>query len=308
MFHKCSHQLVRTSTRNPDTATFAEWWATFKKDPIKGVATAIRELGRKLEEIGRRKANRRSGRDPSALLQSFQDAPFALEMVLLPAGSFVMGSPEGEAGRADDEGPPRQVTVAGFAIGRYPVTFDEYDHCCEEMNWEKPDDRDWGRGKRPVIDLTWLDARAYVSWLSEKTGRDYRLASEAEWEYACRAGTATAYWWGDAFDSKKANTAEGGTGRTTEVGSYPANPWGLSDMLGNVYEWVEDHWHKNYRGAPNDGRAWVDAEAQENNPRVRRGGSWLRHRGYARCALRYRVNPINRQVDAGFRVVCSSPS
>ena len=238
----------------------------------------------------------------------FQDAPFAPEMVVLPAGSFLMGSPEGEAGRSVHQGPQRQVTVAGFAIGRYPVTFDEYDHCCAEMNWEKPDDRGWGRGKRPVINVTWLDARAYASWLSEKTGRDYRLASEAEWEYACRAGTQTAFWWGDGFDPAMANTSESRRGRTSEVGSYPANAWGLFDTLGNVSQWVEDHYHSSYLDAPNDGRAWVDAGAQENRPRVLRGGSWSSRQVSARCASRFRLNPNSRSNSFGFRVVCSSPS
>jgi len=239
----------------------------------------------------------------------FQDGPFAPEMVFLPAGSFLMGSPEGEPGRSKSEGPQRTVTVAGFAIGRYPVTFDEYDRCCEEMSREKPDDRGWGRGKRPVINVTWFDARAYVSWLSEKTGRDYRLASEAEWEYACRAGTTTAYWWGDTFDPAIANTREGGKGRTSEVGSYPANPWGLFDMPGNVWEWVADHWHADYLAAPNDGRAWVDAVAEENRFRVLRGGFWSSDRGTARCASRYiDIGPDDRGSDVGFRVVCSSPS
>ena len=185
----------------------------------------------------------------------FEDAPFAPEMVVLPAGSFLMGSPDGEAGRRKNEGPQRQLTVAGFAIGRYPVTFAEYDHFCEATVRKKPDDQNWGRGKMPAINVSWNEAVAYTAWLAEQTGKRYRLPSEAEWEYACRAGTTTAYWWGDDFDAAKANTSEGGLGRTTEVGSYPANPWGLFDTLGNVWEWVEDHLHGTYEGAPSDGRS-----------------------------------------------------
>jgi formylglycine-generating enzyme required for sulfatase activity len=236
----------------------------------------------------------------------FQDAPFAPEMVVLPAGSFLMGSPKSEAGRKGDESPQRQVTVASFAIGRYPVTFDEYDDCCVRMNWEKPDDHGWGRGKRPVINVTWLDARAYVSWLSEKTARDYRLASEAEWEYACRAGTKTAYWWGDQFDPGMANTSESGPGRTTEVNCYPANPWGLFDTLGNVDEWAEDYYHSSYKTAPCDGRAWLDPTAEDDR-RVLRGGSWVNRRVSARCAARHRVDSLGLSFDIGFRAVCSSP-
>jgi formylglycine-generating enzyme required for sulfatase activity len=228
-------------------------------------------------------------------------------MVALEGGTFLMGSPEGEAGRSDDEGPQHEVTVAGFAIGRYPVTFAEYDHFCDATGREKPEDKGWGRGRMPVISVSWRDAVAYTAWLAEQTGKRYRLPSEAEWEYACRAGTQTAYWWGDAFDSKKANTLEGGTARTTEVGSYPANPWGLFDTLGNVWEWVEDHYHENYMGAPSAGRAWVDATAENDRPRVLRGGSWVDDRHLARCADRLSDSPLDRDVGFGFRVVCSSP-
>ena len=172
----------------------------------------------------------------------FQDALWAPEMVVLPAGSFLMGSPEGEAGRRENEGPQRQVDVASFAIGRYPVTFDEYDHFCEAMGNRKAFNIGSGRGRTPVISVSWHDAVDFAAWLSKQTGKTYRLPSEAEWEYACRAGTTTAYWWGDDFDPRMANTAGGGPGRTTEVGSYPANPWGLFDMLGNVWEWAKDDW------------------------------------------------------------------
>ncbi len=248
--------------------SLAEWWATFKKDPIRGIATAIRALGRALVEIGRRQAKHRDARQNATALRSFQDAPFAPEMVVLPAGSFLMGSPEGETGRHKPEGPQREVIVAGFAIGRYPVTFAEYDHFCEAAGWKMPDDESWGRGRMPVINVSWDDAVAYAVWLSEQTGKRYRLPSEAEWEYACRAGTATAYWWGDDFNAKKANTEEGGPGRTTEVGSYPANPWGLFDTLGNVSEWVEDHWHDTYEGAPPDTQAWLSTPAGTYHDRV----------------------------------------
>jgi len=238
----------------------------------------------------------------------FSDAPFAPEMIVLPPGSFLMGSPDGEAGRDDDEGPQGRVTVAGFAVGRYPVTFAEYDHFCEATGRKKPGDKGWGRRRMPVIDVTWDDAAMYAMWLSEQTGKTYRLPSEAEWEYACRAATRTAYWWGDVFDPKMAHTRESGIGRTAEVGSHPANPWGLFDTLGNVWEWVEDHWHGTYTDARSDGRAWVDPAAEDARPRVRRGGSWLYNQHNARCASRNRNDPDDRNDNIGFRVACSSPS
>ena len=191
-------------------------------------------------------------------LSVFRDALFAPELVVIPAGEFMMGSTAEEDGGYEDERPQHRVTISErFALGRYPVTFNEYDRFCEETRWEKPaDDNSWGRGRRPVINVSWLDAQAYVTWLSRGTGRAYRLPSESEWEYACRAGTTTRYSFGDAKTPDKANFADSSLQRTTEVGAYPANLWGLLDMHGNVFEWVEDNWHDNYRDAPSDGAVW----------------------------------------------------
>ena len=178
---------------------------------------------------------------------------------MIPAGEFMMGSTEDEEGGHEDEQPRHRVTIGRrFAIGRYPVTFAEYDRFCEAMGREKPNDQGWGRERRPVINVSWQDAQAYIAWLSQETGRTYRLPSEAEWEYACRAGTTSRYTFGDAITSDDANYADLALGRTSEVGAYPANEWGLHDMHGNVWEWVEDDWHENYRGAPTDGSAWKD--------------------------------------------------
>jgi formylglycine-generating enzyme required for sulfatase activity len=224
-----------------------------------------------------------------------------------------MGSPDDEAGRDEDEGPPMDVTVGSFAIGRYPVTFDEWDACVAAggCNGVMPKE-DWGRGRMPVVDVSWHHALAYTKWLSEATGRSCRLPSEAEWEFACRAGKDTAYYWGDEFDPKMANTKESGPGRTTAVGSFAAepNPWGLHDMSGNVLEWVQDQYHANYAdpNRPDDGRAWVDAPAGDNRPRVLRGGSWNHYQVYARCANRLMYTPNDRYFNIGFRVACSSPS
>jgi formylglycine-generating enzyme required for sulfatase activity len=229
------------------------------------------------------------------------DAPWCPEMVVIPAGRFLMGSPEGEAGSSDDERPQHEVTIAHpFALGRYPVTFGEYDQFCEKTFRPRLGDKGWGRGRRPVIGVSWVDATDYCAWLSMQTGKPYRLPSEAEWEYACRAGTTTAYWWGDRFDATKANAA-GKVGRTSEVGSYLANPWGLFDMHGNVWEWCEDLWHDDYNDAPRDGAAWVAGRPSE---RVRRGGSFEDRPRALRSAVRDPREPDDRGF-RGFRVARS---
>jgi formylglycine-generating enzyme required for sulfatase activity len=234
----------------------------------------------------------------------FRDAPFAPELVVIPAGEFMMGSPERDEGRYDDERPQHRVKIGQrFAIGRYPVTFDEYDRFCEAARREKPGDEGWGRRRRPVINVSLDDAQAYVAWLSQETGKAYRLSSEAEWEYSCRAGTTTRYWFGDAITPENANYADSRLARTSEVGAYPANDWGLNEMHGNVWEWVEDDWHENYRGAPTDGSAWKDAGGARN-PRlcVLRGGSW--DNSPRSCRSAYRVSPGSnfRFSLVGFRV------
>ena len=236
------------------------------------------------------------------------DAPWCPEMVVIPAGDFMMGSPETEAGRSGDEGPQHRVTIAhSLAIGKFPVTFDEYDHFCAATAYDKPEDQGWGRGRRPVINVSWDDAKAYCAWLSQVTGKPYRLPSEAEWEYACRAGTTTRYAWGDKVTPEKTNYAESKLGKTTEVGAYPPNPWGLHDMHGNVWEWCEDCWHDTYQGAPDDGRAWGGEDGGNCDWRVLRGGSWDDGQDSGRAAARG-VNPYVRNGSVGFRVVCSSPS
>lgn len=235
-------------------------------------------------------------------------------MVVIPAGRFLMGSPPGEPKRSDDEGPPHEVRIAKpFAMGVYAVTFDDYDRFCDSSKHSKPDDRGWGRNKRPVINVSWMDAQAYCDWLSEQTGHRYRLPSEAEWEYACRAGTTTPFHFGERLTTDQANfdgnyTYNGSaTGeyrqQTLPVGSFPANAFGLYDMHGTVWEWCQDVWHDNYTGAPIDGSAWETGE----NWWVVRGGSWNYGPAYVRSAYRDFHGPVNRLVFIGFRVVCSSP-
>ncbi len=237
-------------------------------------------------------------------LAPFVDAPWCPEMVVIPSGTFPMGSPEKEVGRYDDERPQHKVTIGRrFAIGRTPVTFAVYDHFCEVTKRAKPWDQGWGRGKRPVINVRWRDAVACCEWLAKETGQSYRLPSEAEWEYAARAGTTTRYAWGDAITPTNANYSESKLGKTTEVGAFPPNPWGLYDMHGNIWEWVEDVWHDSYQGAPADGSAWTDGEGKKTSGiRVLRGGSWVDDPRSLRSTFRLRYGPFGRIDYRGFRV------
>jgi formylglycine-generating enzyme required for sulfatase activity len=221
------------------------------------------------------------------------------EMVVLPAGSFDMGS------NTEYENPVHRVTIAKpFAIGRYEVTFDEWDRCVEEKGCKYPaDDRGWGRGNRPVINVSWLDAKEFVTWLSQKTGQTYRLPSEAEWEYAARAGANTPFWWGRDVGSRQANCRECNTGagqQTQPVGSYNPNPFGIYDTAGNAAEWVEDCWNDNFRGAPRDGSAWLAGQCRL---RVLRGGAFDSQGKYVRSTARFRYDTDVRYSANGFRVV-----
>jgi formylglycine-generating enzyme required for sulfatase activity len=225
------------------------------------------------------------------VVKECRDCP---ELAVLAGASFLMGSDAWP-----DTRPVRRITVPRFAIGRYLVTFDEWAACVADggCNTYKPDDAGWGRGRRPVINVSWEDAQAYVSWLSRKTDRPYRLPREAEWEYAARAGTETVFPWGQTWDPALANN--GYLGKTTEVGTYPPNAFGLYDTIGNVWEWAEDCWHDNYDGAPNDSRAWINSKCDR---RVVRGGSWYRDPANLGSANRS-SNPSNfRRNTLGFRV------
>ncbi len=236
-------------------------------------------------------------------LTVFRDADFAPEMIMIPSGSFMMGSPESEKGRFDYEGPQHQVTIDySFAVSQYPITFDEWDTFIKDSKYShKDNDRGWGRGRRPVIGVEWKDAQAYVRWLSEKTGYHYRMLNEAEWEYCCRAGTERRYWWGDDITPEQANY-DGNIGKTVPVDHYKPNPWGLYQMHGNVWEWCEDEWHNNYVGAPIDGSAWVSSSANKVGGRVLRGGSWYNFPLYLRSACRSGNQPTIRIYDVGFRI------
>ena len=244
--------------------------------------------------------------------KEFQDCDTCPKMVTVPPGKFLMGSPASEKERYDNEGPQHQVSISNpFAAGKFEVTFREWDACVSEGGCShRPDDRGWGRGNRPVINVSWDDAQQYVSWLSRKTGKQYRLLSESEWEYVARAGTTGAFHFGSTISSYLANyngnlTYAGGRKginrrMTVSVGSFPANSFGLHDVHGNVWEWVEDCWHENYHGAPSDGGAWVTGG--DCGLRVLRGGSWVYEPGDLRSANRDGDETGVRYLNYGFRV------
>ena len=236
------------------------------------------------------------------VLSTFRDCEQCPEMVSVPAGVFYMGSPENEDGRDYDEGPLRRVEVAPFSIGKYEVTFSEWDACVEAGGCSyRPDDNWWGREHRPVINVSWEDIKEYLAWLASITSKDYRLPSEAEWEHAARAGTTTRYAYGDTISIREANY-EKAIAKTVEVGSYPPNQFGLHDVHGNVWEWVEDRWHETYENAPFHSIAWIDGN---ENRRVIRGGSWSAIARVTRSASRYGREPAYRSTNGGFRVARS---
>jgi formylglycine-generating enzyme required for sulfatase activity len=199
------------------------------------------------------------------------------EMVVIPAGSFRMGDLQG--GGTKDELPVHTVKFQKpFAIGRYEVTFEEYDQFANATRLKLPSDagfegKSFGRGRRPVMNISWQDAVEYTKWLSGQTGKRYRLPSEAEWEYAARGGKETAYWWGRDWVKGMANFHLYRR-QTVPVGSFKPNPFGLYDTAGNVSEWVEDCWHDDYNGAPTDGSTWKETDGGNCNSRVLRGGNW----------------------------------
>ena len=230
----------------------------------------------------------------------FRDCDGCPEMAVVPAGSFTMGSPSDEKGRWDNEGPQHRVRIAKpFAVGRYEVTFAEWNACLAEggCNGHRPGEKGWGRGRRPVINVSWKDAQSYVRWLSRKTGKRYRLLSEAQWEYAARAGTTGPFHTGPTISKDQANYQRR---LTVPVGSFPANGFGLHDVHGNVWEWVEDCWHGNYGGAPSDGGAWTSGGNCDR--RVLRGGSWNDGPRYLRAANRFANWTGYRSNYIGFRV------
>jgi formylglycine-generating enzyme required for sulfatase activity len=244
---------------------------------------------------------------PGALTE-FNDCAGCPRMVVIPAGEFTMGSPPAEQGA---EAQHRVTIATPFAVSKFEITFDEWDACVAEggCGGYRPDDGGWGRGKRPVINISWEDGKAYADWISRKTGQPYRLLSEAEWEYAARAGTTTPYFHGHTLASSIANYdgSTDGSGpsevnrqSTMPVGSFPANEFGLHDMHGNVSEWVEDCWQDDYGPrTPTDGSPWLEGNC---NGRVVRGGSWEDSQVELRSAARTGGSKEDRFYTDGLRI------
>jgi formylglycine-generating enzyme required for sulfatase activity len=242
-------------------------------------------------------------------------------MVVVPTGSFTMGAPPEPGFGGDAKSPQHKVTIAqAFAVGKFEVTFAEWDACvADRVCRHRPKDEGWGRGSRPVFNVSWDDiTQQYLFWLSRKSDKIYRLLSEAEWEYVARAGTTTRFHFGDTEKDlcTYANVPEKvrdltdcrqGYGHTAPVGSFRPNAFGLHDMLGNVWELVQDCWHYTYEGAPADGTAWTVGYCNE---RVLRGGAWISPPGDLGSAVRGRLTPGNRNNYTGFRVartLCPAP-
>jgi len=230
---------------------------------------------------------------------SFTDCEMCPSMQVLPGGTYSMGSPSDEPGRFGYEGPQHDVTIKRFAISKYEVSFDQWQACVDDggCGAYTPGDAGFGRGSRPALFISWRDAKSYITWLSNKTGKNYRLPTEAEWEYAARGGTQTAYWWGATFN--RSNIALGSTKPAEEL---KPNPFGLYGMLGNAGEWVEDCYVNNYSEAPVDGSPVTSGDCGR---RVIRGGSWRDDQNAVRTANRGRITQTIRDRSMGFRVALS---
>jgi formylglycine-generating enzyme required for sulfatase activity len=278
-------EIVRSLLWQPHGALLARW----------ALLAAAQFLPMEIPEAARGRTRR-----------AFRDCDQCPEIVEIEHGYFFMGSPFTEPGRYLDDSPRRLVMVGRpFAAGRFAVTFDDWDACVADggCNGYKPVDGGWGHGLRPVINVSWEDASAYVDWLSMKTGKPYRLLSEAEWEYAARAGSNTAYPWGDEIGKNNANCrgcdSQWDDNQTAPVGSFKPNAFGLYDMSGNVWQWVQDCYHGNYNAAPADGLAWTSGDCSRH---VVRGGSGINYPGDLRSAYRHGVTSGSRLNSLGFRV------
>jgi formylglycine-generating enzyme required for sulfatase activity len=276
--------------------------STIKLEPFTFKIGTLVKLGRTWEV---HKSNGRAYRYVEQI-----DEHVRLEMVAITGGEFMMGSPPDEPKLLVSESPQHLVTVPDFYLGRYPVTQAQWrsvaamDQVKRELN---PDPSDFKGDTRPVEKISWVEAIEFCARLSKFTKRQYRLPTEAEWEYACRAGTTTPFHFGMKLDPRIANYKKQHymVGYTTSVGSFEiANNYGLYDMHGNVWEWCEDHWHRNYEGAPRDGSAWIDSGALEFAPRIMRGGSWINVNESCRSAFRNNIKANQQSKRIGFRTVC----
>ena len=239
-------------------------------------------------------------RQPGEVFRDCEDCP---EMVVVPGGRFRMGCVSGQDCE-DTELPVHEVQVRSFALSKYEVLFEEYDRFADATGRRRPSDAGWGRGGQPVMNVSWEDVTAYAEWLSAQTGATYRLPSEAEWEYAARAGTTTAYSWGADVGQNRANCRGCGSRwdfeQTAPAGSFAPNAWGLHDMHGNVVEWVADCWHDSYARAPTDGSAWT--RGGDCGRRMFRGGVWLNDARFLRSAYRSWTGAGTRLEFVGFRL------
>lgn len=225
------------------------------------------------------------------------------EMISVPQGTFRQQEIPGED--HSNEQPLQDIHIKKFAMGRFEVTFEEYDRFAIATDRSLPRDEGWGRGSRPVINVSWEDARSYTTWLSQETGLRYRLPSDAEWEYAARNGGKDETWSGTSDEKQLADYAwfnTNSTGRTQPVGTKKANSLGVQDMSGNVWEWVEDCWHDDYQEAPIDGAAWLDANDGDCGIRLRRGGGWTDSSSSLHSSLRNWYSADTRSILIGFRL------
>lgn len=230
-----------------------------------------------------------------------RDCPQCPVMISLNPGAFTMGSSTSDPA----ERPPHHVNVGhAFAIGKYEVTVEQWNACADANACPRIATNPADAKTAPARDISWDDAQQYVGWLSKTTGKTYRLPTEAEWEYAARGGTSTAFWWGDRMSKGNANCKDCGDpwsdAAPANVGSFAANPFGLHDMNGSVWEWVADCWHSSYKNAPTDGRAWEEPAC---TARVIRGGSWREGASYMVSSTRFKYSTSVRQSQNGFRVV-----
>lgn len=283
--------------------------------PVDGVLTLVG-----LEEMKRAPTPALAPKGPrpeqTADLGTFKECDACPTMVAIPGGVFQMGSPSGERGRKENEGPVRRVSVARFALARTEITFDQFEACAADGGCigYRPKDEGWGRGAHPALNVSWEDAQAYARWLNSKVpGAPYRLPSEAEWEYAARAGSTGRYSWGDSASHEHANYGKDGCcggevkGRdqwefTAPVGSFPPNDFGLHDMSGNLWEVVDDCWSESHSGAPDDGAARRSGDCSN---RPIRGGSWDNQPDRIRSAARDGARRDRRYRSMGFRIARS---
>ncbi len=300
-------QLVQLETRITQVQqTVKTFQIAELQTQIAGVEGKLNQLNQTLSSLKTKmgKVSQIQSSDKGVFRHPLKIGGYGPEMVTIPSGRLQMGSNH----NSDEQ--IHWVSIKTFAMSRYEITFDEYDAFAKATGKTKPSDGGWGRGNRPVINVSWHDAVAYTKWLSEQTGQEYRLPSEAEWEYAARGGTETKYWWGNEASHEYANygtddCCDGlakGKDRwkyTAPVGSFDQNPFGLYDTVGNLWEYCADNWHKNYEGAPTDGTVW---KGGNKSYRVLRGGSWFDYPVDCRTAVRNWDTSDNRNQIIGFRV------